>query len=184
MASRAKTRATPAKKRAKKTTTTSGKESAAKSSKKPPSAVTKSAKRGFGSTKSAAAKRRPTKTPPIPTAVGRLRQICLALPETTEVEAWGEPTFRVKGKIFAMHASSGNHHGSGRPAVWILSVSMEQDLVLRARPDRYFKPPYVGPSGWIGAWLDNNPPWAEIEELLRDGWRRRAPKKLAALVDE
>jgi hypothetical protein len=138
----------------------------------------------FGSTKSAAARKHPTKTPPIPSAVQRLRKICLALPETTEVEAWGEPTFRVKGKIFAMHASSGNHHGAGRPAVWILSVSMEQDMVLRARPDRYFKPPYVGPSGWIGAWLDGNPPWGEIEELLRDGWRRRAPKKVAALLPD
>ena len=105
------------------------------------------------------------------------------MPETTEVEAWGEPTFRVKGKIFAMHASAGTHH-SARPAVWIMSVSMEQDLVLRARPDRYFKPPYVGPSGWIGAWLDKSPPWGEIAELLRDGWRRRAPKKLAAQLDD
>jgi hypothetical protein len=115
-------------------------------------------------------------------AVERLRDICLGLPETSEVEAWGEPTFRVKGKIFAMHASSGTHHSPDRPAVWILSVSVEQDFVIRARPDRYFKPPYVGPSGWIGAWLDRNPPWNEIEELVRDGWRRRAPKKVAALL--
>src|SRR5262245_37331554 len=93
--------------------------------------------------------------------LARLRKFCLALPETTEVRAWGEPTFRVKGKIFAMHAASGNHHGAGRPAVWILSVAVEQDFVIRSRPDRYFKPPYVGPSGWIGAWLDKNPPWSE-----------------------
>ena len=114
----------------------------------------------------------------------RLRAICLSLPEAHEVSAWGEPTFRVKNKIFAMHASAGTHHGAGRPAVWILSVSIEQDLVLRARPDRYFKPPYVGPSGWIGAWLDKNPPWAEIEELLRDAWRRRAPKKIVARIGD
>lgn len=108
----------------------------------------------------------------------RVRAFCLSLPETTEVESWGVPTFRVNGKIFAMYASATTHHSSGRPAVWILSISIEQDLVLRARPDRYFKPPYVGPSGWIGAWLDKNPPWAEIEELLNEGWKRRAPKKL------
>jgi hypothetical protein len=134
------------------------------------------------SKKQAAPKKHPTKIPPPRDAVERLRSICLALPETSEVEAWGEPTFRVKGKIFAMHASPGTHHSPDRPAVWILSVSVEQDFVLRARPDRYFKPPYVGPSGWIGAWLDQNPPWSEIEELLRDGWRRRAPKKIAALL--
>ena len=127
-------------------------------------------------TKKAAAKKRDHLT--------RLREICLSLPEAHEVEAWGEPTFRVKNKIFAMHASAGNHHGAGRPSVWILSVGMEQDLVLRARPDRYFKPPYVGPSGWIGAWLDKNPPWGEIEELLRDAWRRRAPKNIVALIGD
>src|SRR5262249_23479588 len=169
-------------------TTTARKRVAAKSKAKA-KAKTASAKsapkpKALGSTKSAAAKKHPTKTPPLPSAVARLRQICLALPETTEVEAWGEPTFRVKGKIFAMHASAGTHHGNGRPAVWILSVSLEQDMVLRARPDRYFKPPYVGPSGWIGAWLDNNPPWGEIEELLRDGWRRRAPKKLSSSLGD
>jgi hypothetical protein len=133
--------------------------------------------------KRSARKKRATKDVRSRSPIERLREICLALPETSEVEAWGEPTFRVKGKIFAMHASADTHHGAGRPAVWILSVSMEQDLVLRARPDRYFKPPYVGPSGWIGAWLDRNPPWSEIAELLRDGWRRRAPKKLAATID-
>jgi len=114
--------------------------------------------------------------------VRRLRKICLALPEVHEEEAGGEPTFRVKGKIFAMH-SSGGHHGN-RPAVWMMSISIEQDLVIRARPDRYFKPPYVGPSGWIGAYLDKSPPWAEITELLRDAWRRRAPKKVAALLED
>ena len=118
-----------------------------------------------------------------PNPVVKLRKICLALPEAHEVEAWGEPTFRVKNKIFAMYASPNSHHGSGRPSVWILSESTEQDFVLRAKPTRYFKPPYVGPSGWIGAWLDKNPPWLEITELIRDGYKRRAPKKLSALVD-
>ncbi|MDB4877705.1 MAG: hypothetical protein JWM41_4151 [Gemmatimonadetes bacterium] len=144
-------------------------------------AANKTAKK---SAKKSAPKKHPTKVPPSRDALARLRKICLSLPEATEVEAWGEPTFRVKGKIFAMHASSGTHHGAGRPAVWILSVSMEQDLVMRARPDRYFKPPYVGPSGWIGAWLDKSPPWGEMEQLLRDAWRRRAPKKLAALLED
>jgi hypothetical protein len=148
----------------------------------PKSAKKKSIAKKKTARKQAALKTHPTKSPR--SAVERLRSICLGLPETAEVEAWGEPTFRVKGKIFAMHATSGTHHSPERPAVWILSVSVEQDFVIRARPDRYFKPPYVGPSGWIGAWLDQNPPWSEIEELLRDGWRRRAPKKIAALLGD
>jgi hypothetical protein len=112
----------------------------------------------------------------------RLRSICLGLPLSTEVEAWGAPTFRV-GKLFAMYASPSSHHSGGRPAVWIYSISVDQDLVIRSRPDKYFKPAYVGAYGWIGAWLDQNPPWNEIEELLRDAWRRRAPKKVIPLLD-
>ena len=49
----------------------------------------------------------------------RLRRICLALPEAHEVEAWGEPTFRVRNKIFAMASSVGTHHTQDRPAVWL-----------------------------------------------------------------
>ena len=32
----------------------------------------------------------------------QLRRICLVLPEVTEKIAWGEPTFRVRGKMFAL----------------------------------------------------------------------------------
>ena len=142
-------------------------------------ASTRAAKKAVKKTPTKRAAKSSTRDPLV-----RVRDICLSLPETTEVLAWGEPTFRVKGKIFAMYAGAGNHHGAGRPGIWMLSVSLEQDLVMRARPDRYYKPPYVGPSGWIGAYLDGNPPWMEIEELLRDAWRRRAPKKLVERLSD
>ena len=64
--------------------------------------------------------------------------------------------------------------------MWICANHVSQDMVIRGKPDRYFSPPYVGPSGWIGAWLDRNPPWSEIAELLRDGYRLKAPKRLTA----
>ena len=119
-----------------------------------------------------------------PDALTRLREICLALPEAHEVEAWGEPTFRVRNKLFAMHSSAGTHHGRGRPGVWIASTHVSQDMVLRARPDRYFSPPYVGPSGWVGVWLDGDCDWNELKDLLRDGYRMTAPKKLLALLPD
>ena len=31
----------------------------------------------------------------------RARETCLALPEASEKEAWGAPTFRVRNKMFA-----------------------------------------------------------------------------------
>ena len=111
----------------------------------------------------------------------RLRKLCLSLPETHEVEAWGEPTFRIKGgKIFAMYAADGNHHGSGRSSVWIKAMAENQALMIRAQPDRYFKPPYVGPSGWVGVFLDKSPDWNEVGELLRDGWKLIGGEKAVA----
>ena len=111
----------------------------------------------------------------------RLRKLCLGLPETHEVEAWGEPTFRIKGgKIFAMYAADGNHHGSGRSSVWIKAAAENQALMIRARPDSFFKPPYVGPSGWVGVYLDKSPDWNEVAELLRDGWKLIGGEKALA----
>jgi hypothetical protein len=136
------------------------------------------------SAKAAKKKKAARRTKAAPDPITRLRDICLALPEAHEAEAWGEPTFRVRNKLFAMHASADTHHGAGREAVWICANHVSQDMVMRAKPDRYFSPPYVGPSGWIGAWLDRNPPWAEIAELLRDGYRLKAPKRLAATLDD
>lgn len=112
-----------------------------------------------------------------PRPLTRLRKACLALADTTEVETWGEPTFRVKNKIFAMYASQNTHHGAGRPGVWLKATPTNQDLVLRAEPKRYFKPPYVGPSGWIGVWLDTEVDWDALGSFIEDAYALAAPKK-------
>ncbi len=114
----------------------------------------------------------------------KLRRLCLALPEAHEVEAWGEPTFRVKNKLFAMFASAGNHHGGGRNSVWCKAAPGNQELMIGVAPDRFFKPPYVGPSGWIGVWLDGKVDWAEVGELVKDSYLLVAPKKLGLQLGE
>ena len=113
----------------------------------------------------------------------RLRKMCLALPEAHEQVAWGEPTFRVRKKLFAMYASADNHHGRGRPAVWCKAKALNQHLLVVAHPDRFFVPPYVGPSGWVGVWLDGDADWEELAGLLADGYRLVAPKRLIAALD-
>jgi hypothetical protein len=120
-----------------------------------------------------------------PNPLVRLRKLCLALPEAHEVEAWGEPTFRVKNKLFAMYAKASNHHGNGRAAVWCKAPPGNQSLMVRAAPDRFFVPPYVGPSGWIGVFLSGGTvDWKELAELLEDSYRLTAPKKLLKQLDE
>jgi hypothetical protein len=113
----------------------------------------------------------------------RLRAICLALPDAHEVEAWGEPTFRVRNKMFAMYASAHNHHGGGRPAVWCKATPTDQDLLVHSEPDRYFVPPYVGPKGWVGIRLDGAPDWRTVADILHEAYRLIAPKGLLARLD-
>jgi len=116
-----------------------------------------------------------------PKLLEQVRAICLAWPESSEKVAWGGPTFRVKDKLFAMYLD--NHHGDGRLALWIKAPAGVQELLVEAEPERFFRPPYVGPSGWIGVRLDGAVDWSEIADFLADGYRLAAPKKLAATFD-
>jgi hypothetical protein len=113
-----------------------------------------------------------------PSPLTRLRRICLALPEAHEVKAWGEPTFRVRNKLFAMYASASNHHGAGRGAVWCKAAPGNQSIMVQANPELFFVPPYVGPSGWIGVWLDRADSWKELPAIIEDAYRLVAPKRL------
>ena len=58
---------------------------------------------------------------------GSFCNLCLALPEAHEKEAWGDPTFRVKDKIFAMHKI-----GDGRQSLWCKADPYERDAPIRA----------------------------------------------------
>ncbi|HLA64017.1 MAG TPA: MmcQ/YjbR family DNA-binding protein [Rhodothermales bacterium] len=117
-----------------------------------------------------------------PSPLDRLRALCLALPEATEKEAWGEPTFRVAGRMFASYATALNHHGDGREAVWCPASPGAQAALVESAPDRFFVPPYVGGKGWIGIDLDA----VDDDELgfhLQEAYLTVAPKRLAALLD-
>jgi predicted DNA-binding protein (MmcQ/YjbR family) len=108
----------------------------------------------------------------------RLRAICLALPEAFEKQAWGDPTFRVREKIFAMEK-----RGDGRVSLWCKAPEGSQSVLVGADPDRFFVPPYVGHKGWIGMRLDDGPDWDEVAFLIKRSYRLIAPKRLAALVE-
>ena len=108
--------------------------------------------------------------------LARLRKICLSLPDTQEVEAWGEPTFRVKDRIFAMYAAANNHHGAGHHSVWLMATPVNQGLMIGAKPKRFFVPPYVGPFGWVGVRLDGRVNWREVAELVKDAYELRVAK--------
>jgi predicted DNA-binding protein (MmcQ/YjbR family) len=113
-----------------------------------------------------------------PDRLARVRKICLALPEATEKEAWGDPTWRVRDRIFAMQ--KGNYEG-GRPSLWLKAPPGEQPVMVESDPDRFFVPPYVGHKGWVGVYLDGRRvDWVELEKLVESSYRLIAPKRVAA----
>src|SRR5829696_7536417 len=105
-------------------------------------------------------------------AVHRLRGICLALPEATEQEAWGDPTYRVRDKIFAMQKC-----GDGRVSMWCKAPPGLQDALVGADAKRFFVPPYVGHRGWIGIRLDVEIDWNQVADLVEDSYLMNAPKR-------
>jgi hypothetical protein len=114
--------------------------------------------------------------------VERLRKICLALPEANERVSHGEPTwFAGKGKVFAM--LDNHHHGSSHLSVWLPQPLGVQETLIDADPDRFFRPPYVGPSGWIGVVLDTKPDWGMVAPMVRDAFLHVATAKLRARLD-
>jgi hypothetical protein len=111
----------------------------------------------------------------------RLRQLCLALPETTERLSHGEPTWFVRGKkTFVMYA---NHHHDDRLAFWCAAPEGAQDVLVAAHPEQFFVPPYVGHRGWLGVRLDVPVDWEEITGIVEDAYRAVAPKRLVAELD-
>lgn len=97
----------------------------------------------------------------------RVRRLAMALPDAWEKASHGEPTFWVGKSMFASFADAANHHGAGRHAVWCKATHVTQELLMARDPARYFRPPYVGPSGWVGIYLDRRPDWADVQERLR-----------------
>jgi hypothetical protein len=106
--------------------------------------------------------------------IERVRRICLALPGATEKLSHGEPTFFVK-KVFAM--CSNNHHHDGHIAVVIPAAIGIQEMLIKTSPKKFYRPPYVGVSGWVGIEL-NRVSDKELAFHINEAWRLIAPKKL------
>jgi hypothetical protein len=109
--------------------------------------------------------------------LGRIREVCLGLPETTERPSHGAPTFFVRGKrAFLMVLT--NHHGDGRFAIWCAAAPGMQEMLVDADPERFFRPPYVGHRGWLGLRLDRALDWDEVAGIVEDAYAEIAPPKL------
>lgn len=94
----------------------------------------------------------------------RLRAIINDLPGTSETISHGAETWWAGGRTFArLHDG---HYDDGQPAAWIKAAPGVQQALVEAHPDRFYRPKYVGPAGWIGLRLRSTTDWGEVEALL------------------
>jgi hypothetical protein len=109
--------------------------------------------------------------------LGKLREICLAFPETSERLSHGAPTFFVREKrAFLMVLT--DHHGDGRFAIWCAAPAGVQGILVEADAEKFFVPPYVGHRGWLGVRLDRGQDWNELVGIAEDAYAEVAPTKL------
>jgi hypothetical protein len=97
------------------------------------------------------------------------------MPSATEKLSHGAPTFFAQKdkKVFLMFVA--NRHDDGHLAVWVPAPPGLQAVLISEAPATYFKPPYVGPGGWIGIELDK----IDDEALaihIREAWHFVSPK--------
>jgi len=104
-----------------------------------------------------------------------LRRICLALPEATETLTWGQPHFRVRGKIFT---GLGDHAGISN-----IAFKLEREHADAVIQDpRFYRAPYVGAHGWVSMRVEDIRDWGEVRALVLESYRLIAPRRLWALV--
>ena len=115
-------------------------------------------------------------------ALQAVRKICLSLPEVSERLSHGSPAWFVREKkTVAMFVD--DHHGDGILGIWCPAYPGVQEEMVALEPERFFRPPYVGPSGWLGVRLDRDVDWDEVRGILRDSYRKVAPKTLVKQLD-
>lgn len=98
----------------------------------------------------------------------RLRRLCLSFPEVQERPSHGEPTWFHRGKkVFVQYA---DRHHDDRVAFWCAAPPGAQEEMVRAAPDRFFRPPYVGARGWLGVYLDVPLDWDTVAAIIEDAY--------------
>ena len=111
------------------------------------------------------------------TTFDAVRRIALGLPEAEERQTWEtDITFRVRDRIFAIG-------GEGADRVSIKASLETQAELIDLDPETFASSAYVGRFGWVTVDLVRVDP-ALLSSLIRESWRRTAPKRLAATLED
>ena len=104
-----------------------------------------------------------------------VRRVALALPSTIEKPSYGMPGFRVKDKLFARIRNEGD-------VLVLWTGPGEKEALIEAEPEKFFTTPHYDGYEMVLVRYDAVEV-DELEELLTESWRLRAPAKLLAAFD-
>ncbi|MFT4137138.1 MmcQ/YjbR family DNA-binding protein [Microbacterium sp.] len=114
--------------------------------------------------------------------LARVRAIAMEFPEASERISHGRPNFYTT-RTFCYYGGSVRRDGQ-----WI---AHDRAVLVRPDPDdapalrvdpRFWAPAYLGPSGWLGLDLGDDPDWTEIAELIDASYRVTAPARLVRML--
>jgi hypothetical protein len=109
----------------------------------------------------------------------KVRALALMLPEAAERESHGAPGFHIEdGKFFAYFWH--DHHGDGETAVLVKTSGVdEQAMLIDHDPDSYYRPAYLGSSGWVAMRLNRaDVDWDRVADRIAQSWEFVAPRRL------
>jgi hypothetical protein len=102
----------------------------------------------------------------------KFRLLCMSLPEAEERETWGEPTFRVRDRIFAMGSLDGTH-------VSLKASLDDQSGLVEMDPKTFAPSAYTGRYGWVSVRLAGVGS-VLARQLVTNAWKRTAPRRLVS----
>lgn len=104
-----------------------------------------------------------------------VREIANRLPEVEERTPHGQPSLRVRGKLFAWMSPKREAEGA-----FVVRVDRdEKRLILESNAEVYFETPHYSGYPAVLVHLDRIDE-AELAERIEDAWLIQAPKRLAA----
>jgi hypothetical protein len=106
----------------------------------------------------------------------QLQRLCLSLPEVEERETWGDATFRVRGKIFAISSPDGD-------TASIKASLDDQSGLIEMDPETFAVAAYTGKYGWVRVRLAGVP-LDLAQRLIENAWRRTAPRRLLVTLEK
>ena len=100
----------------------------------------------------------------------KLREICLALPKTSETTTFGHPTFQVGTKTFTVLETY-----KGVLSICVKVGKKMQPVFLEDL--RFYRTPYVGQHGWVSLRANTKLNWTEIRDLVEGSYQLVHVKK-------